>query len=221
MRNRLPWPTWIERWERAIAAAQRHGATNCRLKYDTAASTDEIEELERSLPAPIPDEFRRTLLQFSRKIDFFWFLPSNENPPGQLAEIFCGRCQWDLDLLLQINAQVAWLSQNAFVKDTPDERLWRDKFAFHPIACGDFIAIDTSSTSGQAVVYLNHELGVSHRHWLGASFFDFMNRWTTLGCPDDDIWPRFVPHREHYIDLDSDNARNWLRWFGLPTVAEA
>ena len=113
---------------------------------------------------------------------------------------------------------MVWLSKNAFVEDVPDEAIWKGKLPFHSIACGDFIAVD--QTSG-GVVYLGHELAGSHAHWLGRDFYDFMHRWTALGCPDDDIWDRFVAKKDSYIDLDHENSKLWCHWFGLPAAPNA
>jgi hypothetical protein len=215
-----PWPVWVERWQLALEAARAHSATACGLTYERPASVTEVEDVERQLGSRIPEQFRQTLLGFSRSVRFFWSLPATEKPPGALAGVWFGGCRWDLDAIVRHNAEVVWLSRNAFIEDTPDERCWQSKFAFHPIDTGDFIAIDTSSAAGQRVVYLSHELFYSHQHCLGADFFDFMDRWTLLGCPDDDIWPLFVPERDRYVDLSAENARQWLRWFGLPPVPD-
>jgi hypothetical protein len=155
-------------------------------------------------------------LEFSRQVDFFWFLPRHVCPPEPLETVFCGACSWDVGRLAAIYQEARWLASNAFVEDTPDERLWQDKLPFHDIASGDFVAIDVSSTEPQPIVYLSHELAFSHGYVLGADFIDFMDRWTTIGCPDDDIWTLFFPERRGYIDLDHPHVALWCNWFGIP-----
>jgi hypothetical protein len=209
-----PWPTWIERWERAIDAARALGATTYRLSIDRPATRDEVAAVEESLGSPIPLQFRRTLLEFSRRVEFFWFLPDGVTPPQGLTGVFYGSANWDVENLVQPYQEVSWLATNAFMEGTPEHELWKDKFPFHLIACGNFIAIDTSSPQ-QQVVFLNHELDDDHGYRLGADFFDFMDRWTQLGCPDE-VWQPFVPDPLRFIDLSADGAKAWQRWFGLP-----
>jgi hypothetical protein len=48
--------------------------------------------------------------------------------------------------------EARWLASNAFVEDTPDERLWQDKVPFHAICNGDFIAFDVASSEPQPIV---------------------------------------------------------------------
>jgi hypothetical protein len=208
---------WAERWNRAINAAKARNARNVGLEIAPPANEDQIRNIEAAINRSVPQQFRETLLGFSREVNFYWFLQRNDDPPPPLSGIFCGGCNWDVDSLIDMYKEVNWLADNAFVEHVPEETLWQSKFPFHSIGNGDFIAIDQSSNDCQAVVYLSHELGDSHAHWLGSDFYDFMDRWTSLGCPNDDIWTRFVPDKSNYIDLDHENARVWCDWFGLPS----
>ncbi|WP_435017860.1 SMI1/KNR4 family protein [Tundrisphaera sp. TA3] len=208
---------WTKRWQRAIDAAKRRGARDYGLEIDRPATTSEVEEVERAIGRPLPQPFRRTLLEFSRRVDFFWFLlPQDDQTPERWKGVWCGGCRWDIGQLARMDEEARWLSTNAFVEDTPDETIWRDKLPFHAIASGDYIAIDVSSGDPQPVVYLSHDFDYSHGHVLGGDFFDFMDRWTALGCPDDDIWPLFVPEKRGGIDLAGSNAVAWCEWFGVP-----
>jgi hypothetical protein len=207
---------WVGGWQGAIDAAKRHGVQNYRLEIDRPATREEVYEVERAIARPLPAPFRKTLLEFSRRVNFFWFLPQHVRPPKPLAGVFCGECSWDLGRLVGMYEEARWLASNAFVEDTPDERLWQDKLPFHAIGNGDFIAIDVSSSEPQPIVYLSHELAFSHGYVLGADFIDFMDRWTAIGCPDDDIWPLFFPERGGSIDLEHPNVALWCDWFGIP-----
>jgi hypothetical protein len=207
---------WVKRWQRAIGAAEKRGARNVRLEIDPPATVDEVTKVESSIGKSFPEAFRKTLIEFSRRVEFFWFLRAGDSPPGDLDGIFCGGCNWDLDRLPEMYGRARWLSENAFVEETPEAIIWREKLPFHQIATGDFIAIDVSSDVAQSVVYLSHELCYSHGYVLSADFLDFMNRWTAIGCPDDDIWPRFMPEKDKFIDLRCPNTVAWCEWFGLP-----
>ena len=211
---------WIERWRKAIAAARSHGVdgSDTRLEIGPPATIKQVRQVEVALDLTLPAQLRETLLDFSGHVDFFWFLRRDDDPPGPLAGVFCGRCGWDVSRLVEDYRHVEWLSKNAYVEDVPDELIWKGKLPFHSIACGDFIAVDQRSGG---VVYLGHELAGSHAHWLGRDFYDFMDRWTALGCPDDDIWERFVPKKDGHIDLYYENAKLWCQWFGLPVPSGA
>lgn len=208
---------WVEGWQRAIDAAKRHGVQDShRLEIDRPATREEVHDVECAIARSLPVSFRKTLLEFSRRVDFFWFLPQHVRPPEPLPRVFCGCCSWDIGRLAVMYEDARWLASNAFVEDTPDERIWQGKLPFHDIGSGDYIAIDISSSDPQPIVYLSHELAFSHGYVLGADFIDFMDRWTSIGCPDDDIWSLFFPERGRYIDLDHPNVAIWCDWFGIP-----
>ena len=207
---------WVEGWQRAIDAASRHGADSYRLEIDRPATRQEVDQVEETIARPLPDQLRRALLDFSRRVDFFWFLPDGARPPEPIKGVFCGSCSWDIGRLAGMYDEARWLASNAFVEDTPDERLWDDKLPFHGIGNGDFIAIDIRANEAQSVVYLSHELAFSHGYVLGADFIDFMDRWSAIGCPDDDIWPLFFPKTGRCIDVGHPNVAIWCDWFGIP-----
>jgi hypothetical protein len=112
--------------------------------------------------------------------------------------------------------QARWLAANVFVEATPEERLWQDKLPYHGIGNGDFIAIDLAPNAPRSVVYLSHELAFSHGYVLGAEFIDFVDCWSSIGCPDDDIWSLFFPEKARCIDLGHPSVAIWCDWFGIP-----
>ena len=205
---------WVGGWQRAIDAAKRHGVQDYRLEIDSPATRKEVDEVECAIARTLPELFRQTLLEFSRRVDLL--VPARTRP---CTEASSGRVLrgvlLGLGRIAAMDDQARWLASNAFVEDTPDERLWQDKLPFHNIGNGDFIAIDVSSSEPQPIVYLSHELAFSHGYVLGADFIDFMDRWTVIGCPDDDIWPLFFPERVKCIELDHPNVALWCDWFGI------
>jgi hypothetical protein len=208
---------WVGGWQRAIEAAKRHDVRDFhRLEIDGPATMEEVSEVECAIARRLPEPFRKTLLEFSRRVDFFWALPQHVHAPEPISGVSFGGCSWDIGRLAGMYEDARWLASNAYVEDTPDQRLWQDKMPFHDIVSGDFIAIDVSSSEPQPIVYLSHELCFSHGYVLGTGFIDFMDRWTAIGCPDDDIWPLFFPERRGYIDLDHPNIALWCDWFGIP-----
>ena len=217
----MPYQTWIDRWNLAIRAAVARGATSTRLEIAPPASEGQVVAIESTIGIRLPHEFRATLLNFSRRVSFFWFLRDGDSPPGPLRGIFCGGCNWDIDRIVEDLNRVRWFSVNACTEDIPQHTIWHYKLPFHSIVRGDYIAIDTESADNGRVVYLCHDAMDEPIQWLGSGFEDFMNRWTALGCIDDCIWDRFVGSDRNYVDLSSRNAIDWCDWFGLPNPTEA
>jgi hypothetical protein len=212
----MVWEKWVPRWRRAIAACERIGSDGVRLHVGPAAAALRVEAVEREMHRPIPRSLRSVLLGFSGDVDFFWFLPNGVTPPEPFDGVFYGGCCWDVGELSRINQRLDWLVEHCFVADEPDHRLWRDKFAFQSILNGDFLAIDITETTPQPIVYLNRELGESHGYQLAPDFIDFIDVWTRLGCPTDDVFPLFIPARDGFLDSRSERAKQWCTWFGLP-----
>jgi hypothetical protein len=180
-----------------------------------------LDKAEREIGRSVPRSLKAVLLGFSGEVEFFWFLPERTRPPSLLSGVFCGECLWSVADLPRINQEATWLAENCFTEADPDHRLWANKFPFQSIGYGDFLAIDTTEADPQPIVYLSHELGWGHGYRLGPSFVEFIERWTRLGCPSDDIFPLFVPDRAGDLDVSSEWAIQWCKWFGLPdpTVA--
>ena len=209
---------WVERWRNAMAAARSHDVDETTSVWKSARQPlpNKVRQVETTLNLKLPAQLRQTLLEFSGRVDFSWYLRSGDDPPPSLAGVFCGGCHWNVSRMVKDYQRIVWLAENAFVEDVPGEAIWKGKLPFHSIMCGDFIAVDQRSGG---VVYLGHELAGSHAHWLGRDFYDFMHRWTVLGCPDDDIWDRFVVEKNGFIDLDHKNSKLWCQWFGLPPTS--
>ncbi|WP_220369767.1 SMI1/KNR4 family protein [Paludisphaera rhizosphaerae] len=187
-----------------------------RLRIGPPVTPWDVEDAERELGRSIPQDFKDVLLGFSGDVEFFWFLPQGRKPPASLSGVFSGVCEWALADLVRINREVAWLAENCFTDYEHERRSWANKFAFQSIANGDFLAIDITESGSQPVVYLSHELGWGHGYRLGPSFGEFIENWTRLGCPCDDIFPVFVPEPSGYLEPGSARAREWCEWFGLP-----
>jgi hypothetical protein len=84
---------WVGRWQSAIEAAKRHHVgVFQRLVIDGPATIEEVSEVECAIARPLPEPFRKTLLEFSRWVDFFWALPRQIRPPELLSGVFRGGC---------------------------------------------------------------------------------------------------------------------------------
>lgn len=218
----MNWDQWVPRWERAIAACERKGGDTVCLRVGPPASLREVNDVESALGRPLPRDFRDVLLTFSGEVQFFWFLPQGTSAPGKLSGVFCGECSWSVKSLSGINRELHSLVDSCSTAAPPIHSPWQHSIAFQVMACGDFLAIDATASTidRQPVVYLNHEGGESDGYRLGPDFAGFIDVWTRLGCPSDDVFPLFIPARRGFLDPRSAPAKEWCAWFGLPDPEE-
>lgn len=206
---------WPSRWKQAIEAAERKGADSVRLQIGPPATLAEVVAAEEAMRCPIPEEFRRTLLEFAGEMDFFWFLSNKVQSPGLLNGIFNGSCAWNLRELVAWTKDVRWVAEEVFGKDSPARAVWQNKFPFQSIGNGEYIAINTAPGEDPYVVYLLREWDDGRSYLLGPSFLEFMDRWTQIGCPTDDIWARFIDPPEAGLNLAHPHVCQWREWFGM------
>jgi hypothetical protein len=97
--------------------------------------------------------------------------------------------------------------------DDPYDRVWHGKYPLLRVPNGDLVAVDAD---GQ-VVYLSHDDGEGHGYVLGQDVFDFLERWTALGCPgpEDWQWLPFTSGSDQGLDPEGENGRSWRAWFGI------
>ncbi len=210
-----PYDRWVERWRRSLDAAESHRSQSHRLEIDRPATLDEVAQVEAEIAGPLPRLFRRTLIEFSRRVEFFWFLFDGDEWTT-FEGVWCGGCNWDLGRLGQMTAEARSMANVATGHQS--EEVWAEKLPFHGIASGDRIAIDLAPLGSQPVVYLSNEFDLSPAHGtiLGTDFYTFMDRWTAIGCPDDVITPRFLAEGMEGDNFQLQHVGLWCDWFGLP-----
>jgi len=207
----------VTRWRATLRAVARLGGQADALILEPRARADEVLALERSLGVRLPTSLRDTLLSFSRRAVFSWYLPDSFTVSEELAQIFRGGCRWSIAWIQQCNeAKNDWI-RDVF-RDPGDAyaAVWHDKLAFHEVGNGDYLAIDVAPQSAPSVVYLSHDDGEGHGRQLGSDFQDFLLRWSQLGCvgAEDWQWLPFAPDGGG-LDPDCAPARLFRRRLGL------
>ncbi len=218
-----PLARWRRRWEAAIAAAARHGQDDgtawgpARLLVGTPASSRRLRSLERSLSSPLPDGLRR-VLSLASHFEASWHFDESVEPPREFRQLFAGTCRWDIDDVGRMHETYREWVAKVFPDPTDAyHRIWHDRFPFLHVPNDDLVAISVDGS----VVYLSHDDGEGHGYRLGTSVEDFLDRWTSLGCPgpEDWQWLPFTTGRESLLDPRGASAARWKAWFGLEDEA--
>lgn len=206
-----PWKIWIQRWKQTQGAIEKIGG-KCSLKIYPPSTEEQIKEIERQLNVQLPLSFRWVLLEFASRLEFAWTLPDHSRLSKSLHRSFLniceGNCHWNLYSLLQLESsrKANGISSN----------IWQNKLLFHEINNGDFLAIDLREADG-SVIYLSLEddVGICHGYTLGENFIDFMDRWTSIGCPGAEDW-HLVPFiSSTAINSDGERSEKWRKWLGI------
>ncbi len=209
---------WVERWQAALTACEGLGGDNQSLTVAPPAALDEVLTVEHQLGCVLPPSFRTTLLEFSSRVDAYWFLPDSRQPPTELREIFSGDCNWSLAEIVKTDKEKQSWVTNVFPNvNNAYDCVWHNKLAFSLVPNGDYLAFDLSILSDPPVVYLSHDDGEGHGYRLGDNFVDFIERWTLLGCPGNEDWQMmpFLNDPTSGLDPYGENAQKWRQWFGL------
>ena len=176
------------------------------------ATIESLSNLERELDSPIPPGLRNFALEVSGRVFFDWQMPDDYELPDEFDEIFCGGFDFDISKLPDHeNGRLSW--QRECFPDPSDsyDAIWHNKFAFHHVQNGDYIALDEQGK----VVYLSHDDGEGHGRVMADSFSDLITRWFPLGCPgpEDWQWLPFASSPKSKINSDSPAATRWLQVF--------
>lgn len=218
--------TWVQRWQATLDACRRKGGEADELVIMPPATPEAVAAVEAEIGQVLPSQFRKTLLEFSAHVEMYWGLEADWNfglndieSTSEHLFYYRGACVWDIDAL------PLWESWRKEAEDDSydpngtfifDEK-WRNKLALYSVANGDKLAFDLAYGDDAPVVYLSHEDGKGHGYRLGDNFFDFMDRWSLLGCPGPEDWEMmpFLPDATSGLNTTGENARKWREWFGL------
>jgi cell wall assembly regulator SMI1 len=210
----MNWKSTVENWQSTLKFNSEIGGDSRVLLIEEPASIIEIKSLEESIGIPLPNELKETLLSFSKKVEFSWFLPDDFSLPEPFDEIFCGGCHWSLDWIAQFNKEKdGWVQEVFPNQEDPYDKVWHQTLAFQEVGNGDYLAIDLRNPNSQPVVYLSHDDGEGHGYVLGENFTDFIFRWSKIGCPgaEDWQWLPFTNSPQSYIDPNCENAQQWKK----------
>lgn len=216
----MEWEIWKNNWRKVLECVNRLGGeVSDDIYIDRPATEDEILAVEKELGVRLPESFRETMLNFSKKVEFNWNLPDTIDLPHELREIFGCDFNWSLKDIYDIEStRKSWVDE-CFPDENDDyDKVWHNKLGFMNVANGDVIAFDMKDYPGSVpVVYLSHDDGDCHGYKLGDDFNDFISRWSSLGCPGPEDWQLypFIKDSVSGIDPKCKNAECWKEILGL------
>jgi len=203
------------RLEAALAACAAKGGRCEPLEIGDPADEEELRTVEVQLGRALPRSLRKALA-LSREVRMRWFLPEELSPPAPLQEIFSGDCFFSLRELTALEeSRQGWVRASFPDEADPYDRVWHEKLPFAAVPNGDLLAIDLRAGDDGPVVYLSHDDGAGHGRVFGASFEDFLERATLLGCPGNEDFQMMPFLGEGGLEPWGENAGRWRRWFGL------
>lgn len=93
------------------------------------------------------------------------------------------------------------------------DKVWHNKLAFYKVANGDYFAIELEKENYGKIVYLSHDGGDGHGHYLADNFKELLNNWSKVGCVggDDWQWEPFYTEGKG-IDPECENAKLWREY---------
>lgn len=210
----------IENWKLFAEAINRIGGELQALSFEGPATENEVAILESKLGFGLPSSLKEVLLEFSKKVEFRWFMPDGYELKGELSPIFSGDRHWSLEWIAQFNEDKnGWRDEVFPNKEDPYDVVWHDKLAFHEVGNGDYLAIDLSTPGQEPVVYLSHDDGEGHGFEMAKNFKEFVFLSSRLGCvgAEDWQWLPFVQQDTPFINPDCKNANNFREVLGINT----
>ena len=61
------------------------------------------------------------------------------------------------------------------------DKVWHNKLAFYEVGNGDYFAIELEKENYGKIVYLSHDGGDAHGHYIADNFKDLLNNWSKVG----------------------------------------
>lgn len=212
------WDRWTSDWAAILAACNALGGQASELAIAQPATASDVQAVASELGRPLPESLRQVLLDFSSAVSFRWRLPKDFKLPKPLREIFGGELAWDVRRLVEVEQERASWQQNVFPNaDDAYDSVWHNKLGFIAVPNGDVIAFDLAGGSDPPVVYLSHDDGEGHGYRLGDNFIEFIDRWSSLGCPGPEDWQMmpFIESATSGLLPDCENAKQWRQLIGL------
>lgn len=169
-----PYATWLKNMETFLRDVRPDSYV---LKFHPPATKKEVLATERWLGIRLPDDFRSTLLEFTRQLDFHWWMDDPMEPPtGWFEPPYCGVCSFGLESLRHLNAPVHFSAD----KKNP-ANIWAWRLNVIGDGGGNSVTLDLR-TDGKAMWLQHDDSSPPHGTRLGASFSDYMDRSTHIGC---------------------------------------
>jgi len=205
-------------WKQFAERIKQLGGSVQAFAIEEPATQDEITYVEKQLGLDLPTSLKEVLLEFSKKVEFRWFMADEFELGSPFSEIFSGDRHWSLEwLILFNNAKDNWKNEVFPNKDDSYDVIWHNKLAFHEVGNGDYLAIDLSEPDKEPIVYLSHDDGEGHGVELARNFKDFLFLTSRIGCVggEDWQWLPFIENGKQYLNPDSQNAAKFREALGL------
>ncbi|WP_339056050.1 SMI1/KNR4 family protein [Fusobacterium animalis] len=213
------WNNFINELKKFQKRIENIGGHIRETKIEAPAKEEEILEVEKKLGYSLPKDFRDVLLNYSSHFEYFWstYKDSEEEQiefPEKFCAIFAGNLHWGLDLLLDFEkSRKDWVDVCFPDYNNEYDKVWHNKLAFYKVANGDYFAIELEKEDYGKIVYLSHDGGDGHGHYLADNFKELLNNWSKVGCVggDDWQWEPFYTEGKG-IDPECENAKLWREY---------
>jgi len=202
-------------------------------------SSEQLDKLEAHLGEPLPKQLR-WLLSWAGEWQFGWDLEEDDELPSELDDISDGGLEWSAQLLEEENLRgqlSGWVEHHQELLEgfegVSEETIkayatfWQSHFPFIMMPNGDLLTIDTRNPDPQQqpVRYFFHEFELDDEAEeegirLAPNLFSFISRLTALGCAGSEWfmgWALFWRDEQHGLDLQSEEAQQWLSWLAAST----
>ena len=192
------------------------------LTIEKPTTEEEIKAVEEQLGYILPPHFREVLLENTAHLEFGWDIDDiideeDISLPDKLAEIFCGKLLFGLDLLLDYEEdRQDWEGEVYPNSDKEYDRVWHNKMSFFQVGNGDYIAIELEPENYGKVVYLSHDGSENHGLYIADNFKEFLMNYAAVGCTGGEDW-QWEPFysKGKGIDPSSKNAKTWYKVLGI------
>jgi hypothetical protein len=190
------------------------GGDISELEIGEVCGENEISELEKNLPFPLPDDLKKFVCEVGASVSFDWQLPDEVELPEELEGIFGGEFNFDLFKIPEVEeSRMDWVKDCFPNSEDSYDKIWHETIAFHYVGNGDLLAFNQKGN----VVYLSHDDGEGHGVVMAPSFTELIKRSFPLGFPgpEDWQWLPFYNSEKGVLDPECENASLWKQIIGF------
>ncbi|WFD11929.1 SMI1/KNR4 family protein [Tepidibacter hydrothermalis] len=196
----------VYKWKQILDKVKVFGGEARELVIEPPSTKEEIENKEKILGFSLPISFKKILLNFSRHVEFNWYLPEDVNLPNEFREIFSGEICWSLEWIEDLNPLVKELESY-----DGEECELKNKLQFYKVGNGDILAFDMEEDKEQSIVYWSHEEG--EIFFIADSFITYLEKVTELYGIGTEIWQMEPFLDEKGLNSNSSESNRWKNWF--------
>ncbi|WFD11924.1 SMI1/KNR4 family protein [Tepidibacter hydrothermalis] len=196
----------VYKWEQILDKVKVFGGEARELVIEPPATKEEIENKEKVLGLSLPISFKEILLNFSRHVEFNWYLPEDANLPNEFREIFSGEICWSLEWIEDLNPLA-----KEFKSYDGEECELKNKLQFYQVGNGDILAFDMEQDKEQSIVYWSHE--EDEIFFIADSFITYLKKVTELYGIGTEIWQMEPFLDEKGLNSNSSESNRWKNWF--------